>query len=90
MDASAMQVELREHDRRISSLHRSVGGIATDVGQHKTDIASLRLEVQGAREDIGELRKEMQKVRWGLWAAAGTFMMFFVASASLLIQAVGG
>jgi septal ring factor EnvC (AmiA/AmiB activator) len=100
MEASAMAVELREHDRRLSGLHRTVGAIGTTVGDHTTKISVVTTELRETREDIADMKKdlaaarseqkeEMTWVRRGLWLAAGTFMMFFVAAATLLVQVAG-
>lgn len=93
MAADAVQIELREHDRRISGLHRTVGGLSTEVGDHKTEIAVIHTELRGAREDIAEMKKDFSGqltwVRRGLWAAAATFTMFVVALATLIVQLVG-
>lgn len=80
-----MAVELREHDRRLSGLHRTVGALSTDVGQHKTDIASIRLEVQGAREDIKEIKDELTWLRRGIWTAASALIGFMLTLGGLII-----
>lgn len=56
-----MAVELREHDRRISGLHRTVGAIGTTVGDHTTKITVVTTELRETREDIAEIKRQIER-----------------------------
>jgi hypothetical protein len=89
-NANAFRIELREHDRRISGLHRSLGVLSTDVGNHKTDISVLHTELGNIREDIAELKTDMKWIKRGLFGAIAVGLMFVVAVATLIVQVAGG
>lgn len=57
MEASAIQFQIKELDRRISGLHKTAGGLSTDVGQNKTDIEVLKRDRLEDRADIEEIKK---------------------------------
>jgi transcription antitermination factor NusA-like protein len=61
MESSPVQIELREHDRRISGLHRTVGGLSVDVAQHKTDIEVLKRDVHEVADDIADIKKAVEE-----------------------------
>lgn len=100
MDASAMEVRLRNNEVRIDANHDSLASLRDTSAAHETKISVITSELRETREDIADMRNDLAKVRdeqkaemaWvrrGLWAAAGTFMLFFVAAASLFLQASG-
>jgi septal ring factor EnvC (AmiA/AmiB activator) len=100
MEASAIEVRLRNHEARIEANHRSTSTLRDSTARHETEIKVAGTELRETREDIAEIRRdlaasraeqkaEMTWLRRGLWAAAGTFLLFFVAVASLLVQ-LGG
>jgi len=98
MEASAIEVRLRNHEARIEANHRSTSQLRDASARHETEIKVTGTEVREIREDIGEMKRELSKAReeqkaemvWirrGLWAAAGTFTLFVVALATLILQA---
>jgi hypothetical protein len=98
MESAAFEVRLRNHDQRLDASHRSISELRGTSARHETEIKVTGTEVREIREDIGEMKRELGEARkeqkaemvWirrGLWAAAGTFLMFFVALASLILQA---
>jgi predicted nucleic acid-binding Zn-ribbon protein len=100
MEASAVEVRLRNHDQRIDANHNSLSRLRDTSASHTTEITVMKTELRETREDISDIRKEVkesreeqrEEMRWvrrGLWAAAGTFLLFFVASASLLVSLSG-
>lgn len=100
MEASAIEVRLRNHDARLESHHSALGDLRGQSSRHETEITVARTELRETRDDIAEIKEtlktgreeqkaEMTWLRRGLWAAAGTFLLFFVAVASLLVQ-IGG
>ena len=89
MEANAVEFRLRNHDARLDSAHTSISSLRDTSATHTTEIAVIRTELKETREDLGEIRKELTWVKRGLWAAAGTFLMFFVAAASLLLSLSG-
>ena len=100
MEASAVEIRLRNHEDRITANHDSLARLRDTSASHETKIQVITTELRETREDIAEMRKqsaeqrqeqkdEMAWVRRGLWAAAGTFLMFFIASASLLVNLSG-
>jgi len=100
MEASAIEVRLRTHEARLDSSHRSISELRNSSSRHETEIKVTGTELREIREDIGDMKRELAKAReeqkaemvWirrGLWTAAGTFLMFFVALASLILQAAG-
>lgn len=100
MEANALEFRLRNHDARIEANHDSIKALRETSARHDTEISVMRTELRETREDIAEMREAMSKqrqeqkdemawVRRGLWAAAGTFLMFFIAAASLLLNLSG-
>jgi septal ring factor EnvC (AmiA/AmiB activator) len=89
MEASATEIRLRNHESRIEANHDSLATLRSDSAGHDRDIAVIATELRETREDLGEIRKELAWVKRGLWAAAATFLMFFVAAASLLVSLSG-
>ena len=98
MEASAIEVRLRNHEARLDAYHRSISTLRDASARHETEIKVTGTELRETREDIADMKKELSSaraeqkaemiwVRRGLWAAAGTFLMFVVALASLLLQA---
>lgn len=90
---AAIDSRLREHDRRLDANHDSIGGLRGHQAKQDIDIAVMHTELAGVREDISELKgnveSQMAWVRRGLWAAAGTFLMFVVALAALIVSLSG-
>lgn len=98
MSADGVQIELREHDRRISGLHRTTGALATQVGNHETAISNQRIELDETRKDVEtitetlkedreERRKEGADTRKALYTVAA-FMATFSASIIGLVIAL--
>lgn len=58
---AAIQIELREHDRRLSGLHRTVGGLSVEVGGSKTDIEILKRDVREVSGDIADIKKAVEE-----------------------------
>jgi len=100
MEASAAEIRFRGVENRLDASHRSITELRGASSRHETEIKTTSLEVREIREDIGDMKRELAEARkeqkaemvWirrGLWAAAGTFLMFVVALASLILQAGG-
>jgi septal ring factor EnvC (AmiA/AmiB activator) len=100
MEASAVEIRLRNHDQRIQANHDSLSSLRSTSATHSTQIAVINTEHRETREDIADIKRdlaaaraeqksEMTWIRRGLWAAAASFMMFFFAAASLLVQVAG-
>jgi len=89
MEANAIEFRLRNHDARLDSAHSSIAKLRDTSARHDTEISVVRTELRETREDLSEIRHELTWVKRGLWAAAGTFLMFFVAAASLLLSLSG-
>jgi chromosome segregation ATPase len=98
MEASAAEIRFRGVESRLDASHRSVTELRGTSARHETEIQVTGTEVREIREDIGDMKKELSEARkeqkaemvWlrrGLWAAAGTFTMFVVALATLIMQA---
>jgi len=94
-NAGALRVienTLVEHDRRLIANHDTIARIRDGekgVNAHETKLGVITTELRETREDLSEIRRELAWVKRGLWAAAGTFLMFFVAAASLLLSLSG-
>lgn len=100
MEASAVDIRLRNHEERITANHDSLAKLRDTSARHETEISVMRTELRETREDIGQMRTDLKSardeqrdemvwVRRGLWAAAGTFLLFFVAASSLLLNLSG-
>jgi uncharacterized coiled-coil DUF342 family protein len=100
MEASAAEIRFRGVENRLDASHRSITELRGSSSRHDTEIQTTSVEVREIREDIGEMKRELTEARkeqkaemvWirrGLWAAAGTFLMFVVALATLILQAGG-
>lgn len=89
MEASAVEIRLANHETRLNANHDSIAKIRDITARHETEISVMRTELRETREDLTEIRKELSWVKRGMWAAAGTFLLFFVAAASLLINLSG-
>lgn len=98
MEASAAEIRFRTLESRLDASHRSTTELRGTSARHETEIKTTGVEVREIREDIGDMKRELAEARreqkaemvWirrGLWAAAGTFLMFVVALASLILQA---
>lgn len=97
----AVEVRLNNHEQRIDASHQSISLLRDSSARHETKISVITTELREVREDVGDIKRELREareeqkaemtwVRRGLWAAAGTFMLFFVAAASLLVSLGGG
>jgi predicted nucleic acid-binding Zn-ribbon protein len=98
MEASAAEIRFRGIENRLSASHRSITELRGASSRHETEIKVTGTEVREIREDIGEMKRELSRAReeqkaemvWirrGLWAAAGSFTVFIVAIATLVLQA---
>lgn len=85
MSADPIQIELREHDRRITGLHGTVGRLSIDVGAHKADIAVIKSENHGTREDLAELKRDLLWLKRGVWSGVGVGLMLVLTLAGLII-----
>jgi len=90
----AIQERLRNHDARLNANHDSIGTLRGEQASQQIELAVTRTELREVREDIAEMKKDLTgQLAWlrrGLWLAAGTFLMFFVAVATLVVQVAGG
>ena len=84
-----MEIRLRNHEARLDANHDSLATLRDKSAGHDTKIEVITTELRETREDLSEIRKELTWVKRGLWAVAGTFLMFFVAAASLLLSLSG-
>jgi hypothetical protein len=100
MEAGAIEVRLRTHEARIDANHNSISVLRDTTARHDTKIEVVTTELRETREDIADMKHalaearseqkaEMIWIRRGLWAAAGTFTLFVVAIATLVLQAAG-
>lgn len=100
MEASAIEIRFRNHETRLDANHDSIAKLRDQGASHETRISVITTELRETREDIADMKKdlasaraeqreEMVWVRRGLWAAAGTFLLFFVAASSLLLNLSG-
>jgi len=84
---------LREHDRRLDATHNSIGDLRASNAKQDIEIAVLHSELGNLSGEIHELKgnfeAQMAWVRRGLWVAAGTFLMFVVALAGLIVTLSG-
>ncbi|HET7455401.1 MAG TPA: hypothetical protein VFJ76_07770 [Solirubrobacterales bacterium] len=98
MEASAAEIRFRGVEDRLNASHRSITELRGASTRHETEIKTTSVEVREIREDIGEIRRELAKgreeqkaesvlLRRTFIAAAGTFAMFIVALATLILQA---
>lgn len=85
----AIDAQLREHDRRLTANHDSVRDLRVQGADHETRIAVIQTELLETRKDLEAIQNELSWVKRGMWAAAGSFLLFFVAAASLLINVSG-
>jgi septal ring factor EnvC (AmiA/AmiB activator) len=86
---AALEIRLRNHETRLDANHDSIAKLRDTSANHETKISVISTELRETREDLTEIRKELTWVKRGLWAAAGTFLMFFVAAFSLLLSLSG-
>jgi len=95
-----VEIRLTNHEARLNANHDSLAKLRDTSARHETEISVMRTELRETREDIGEMRVEMSKqsqerkeensrIQRGLWVAAGTFLTFSVAAASLLLNLSG-
>jgi septal ring factor EnvC (AmiA/AmiB activator) len=89
MEASAVEIRLRNHEARLDANHDSLAKLRDTSATHETKIQVITTELRETREDLSEIRRELTWVKRGLWAAAGSFLMFFVAAFSLLLSLSG-
>ena len=61
MEASPIQIQLREHDRRISGLHQTVGAHSGEIWGHKTDIEVLKRDVREVAGDIADIKQVVEE-----------------------------
>jgi hypothetical protein len=61
MEASPVQIQLREHDRRISGLHKTVGVHSVEISGHKTDIEVLKRDVREVAGDIADIKDVVEE-----------------------------
>lgn len=98
MEASAAEIRFRGVENRLDASHRSITELRGTSARHETEIQVTGTEVREIREDIAEMKQELGKareeqkaesvlLRRTFIAAAGTFGMFIVALASLILQA---
>lgn len=91
---AALQERLRSHHERITANHDSIGHLRGKQARQETDIAVMRTEMRETREDIVDMKQDFTSqltwVRRGLWAAAGTFLMFTIALATLIVAVFNG
>lgn len=97
MEASAVEIRLRNHEARLDASHRSISTLRDHSARHETEIKVTATEVRETREDIADMKLELTRAReeqkaemvWlrrGLWGAAATFTTFIVMLAGLILQ----
>lgn len=93
----AANIRLEEHDRRLIANHDSIATLRGVSARHDTKIEVITTELRETREDIAEMKSSQERVwaeqkgemRWmrrGLWAAAGSFLVFNIALATVIEQ----
>lgn len=101
MEASAIEVRLRNQEARLEASHKSISTLRDVSARHETEIKVTTTEVRETREDISEIRKAMERQRqeqkdeltWfrrALIGATITFLMAFIAALALVLQAAAG
>lgn len=63
MEASAIEVRLRNHEARLEASHRSISQLRDSSARHETEIKVTGTEVREIREDIGEMKRELSRAR---------------------------
>lgn len=89
MEAGAVEIRLQNHEVRLNANHDSIAKIRDTSARHETEISVMRTELLETRKDLEAIQNELSWVKRGMWAAAGSFLLFFVAAASLLINVSG-
>lgn len=89
MEASAVDIRLTNHEARINANHDSLAKLRDTSSRHETEISVMRTELRETREDLQNIQNELSWVKRGMWAAAGSFLLFFVAAATLLLSLSG-
>ncbi len=80
MSAEAFQVSLKEHERRITGLERTL---------ETTQPAVLAVEVRQLRDDVHDLREEIKANRRAQWALAVSILLGALSIAVTASQIAG-
>jgi len=63
MEASAVEIRLRNHEERISANHDSLAKVRDTSARHDTEISVMRTELRESRDDISEIRRTIEADR---------------------------
>jgi hypothetical protein len=79
-----LQERVRSNERRIDANHDSVAHLRAAATTQEVKIAVISADLEDIHDDLGEIKGQLRWVLRGLWAAAGTFLMFAVALGGLI------
>lgn len=63
MEASALEVRLRNHEVRLDANHNSISALRGTSGEHDVKIATITTELRETREDIAEMKRDFDSDR---------------------------
>lgn len=86
----AVEVRVNEHDRRLSGLHKTVGGLSTTVGDHDSALSGMRVELKETRQDLGEIKESLVDTRRALYIVASTMATFTLSIIGLTATLLNG
>lgn len=85
-----VQERLRSHERQLEVLQSELDGFSHEQNKQGREVAVIKNTVGTISNDItaikADFESQMSWIRRGLWAAAGTFLVFTLA----LAQVAGG
>jgi hypothetical protein len=86
----AVQVELREHDRRLNGMHGTLGRLGVTVGDHSTEITRIGTQLEETRKDLGEIKEALSDTRRALYIVASTMVTFTLSIVGLTATLLNG
>jgi ribosomal protein L19E len=90
MEASAVEVRLRNHDARLESHHTAIGDLRAITARHDTKIEVISTELRETRDDMKEIRDEIKWIRRGMWTAAAALVGFMLTFGGLIVAIANG
>jgi len=61
MEASAIEIRLRQHEERLAANHDSVSRLRDVSANHETRISVITTELRETREDVAEIKKVVEE-----------------------------
>jgi len=61
MEASAIEIRLRQHEERLTKNDDSVSRLRDTSARHDTEISVMRTELRETREDVTEIKKVVEE-----------------------------